>query len=151
LQATAIAETLFNQESAVLSGRFVYFIQLLGQTFVNLGNTQKASELLHKALTFAEHGHYTQIYAKTLMGLAEIHRQQSNFAQALQFHAAAIAQLDQLGAKCDLAEAHFQQSLTYTASGNPPASQTSRDRAIQLFTTIQAPKQIAKVITSHTK
>ena len=51
-----------------------------------------------------------------------------------------IALLDQIGARCDLAEAYWQSSLTYQQMGKVVVAQTRRDRAIHLFTEIAAPK-----------
>jgi tetratricopeptide (TPR) repeat protein len=111
-----------------------------------LGDFEKANELSHKALTFAEAGHYTQTKAKTLIGFAEIQRQKNAFATALANHLAAIDLLDKIGAKFDLAEAYFQLGLTYQTMGNALDSQTSFDRAIQLFTEMQASKQVEKIL-----
>lgn len=86
-----------------------------------------------------------QVKAKTINGLAEIHRQQTDFALALANHTEAIELLDKIGAKCDLAEAYFQLGLTNQKMVNPDESQMNFNRAIQLFTEIKAPKQVEKV------
>ena len=102
-------------------------------------NLKKVKKHLERA------GCYTQIKAKTLNGLAEIERQQSAFDIALNHHAEAIALLEQIGAKCDLAEAYFQLGLTHQKMNNIVSSQTNFARAIQLFTEMQAPQQLLKV------
>ncbi|WP_375515829.1 tetratricopeptide repeat protein [uncultured Nostoc sp.] len=86
-----------------------------------------------------------QVKAKTLNGLAEIHRQQADFALALTDHTEAIELLDKIGAKCDLAEAYFQLGLTYQKMAKPDESQMNFNRGIQLFTEIKAPKQVEKI------
>ncbi len=144
--AEAVYRSLLAEPLLEQTGRFAYFIQILGQTYVNLGDFEKANELFHKALTFAEAGHYTQTKAKTLIGFAEIQRQHNAFVTALENHLAAIDLLDKIGAKCDLTEAYFQLGLTYQTMGNALDSQTSFDRAIQLFTEMQAPKQVEKIL-----
>jgi tetratricopeptide (TPR) repeat protein len=126
-------------------GRFAYFIQILGQTYVNLGQFDQASRLFQRALTFAEESHYRQVKAKTLTGLAAIYRCQSRWDLALAQHEAAIALLDQIGARCDLAEAYWQSSLTYGQMNQLQLSREQRDRALQLFTDIGAPNQVEKI------
>ncbi|MBW4490205.1 MAG: tetratricopeptide repeat protein [Trichocoleus desertorum ATA4-8-CV12] len=143
--AELIYHSLLTEQLVEQTGRFAYFIQILGQTYVNLGDFEKASALYQMALNFSETGGYTQIKAKTLNGLAEINRQQSAFDSALNHHAEAIALLEQIGAKCDLAEAYFQLGLTHQTMNNIVSSQTNFDRAIQLFTEMQAPQQVIKV------
>ncbi len=100
------------------TGRFAYFIQILGQTYVNLADFDKAKEMFSMALKFAEESHYTQVKAKSLNGLAEIYRVNQEFELALENQLAAIELLDKIGAKCDLAEAYFQLGLTYKSMGH---------------------------------
>ena len=128
------------------SGSFAYFIQILGQTYVNLGNRQKAQEMFSHSLTDAEKSHYLQIKAKTLNGLAECDRQQSLFELALNKHVEAIEILEQIGAKCDLAEACFQLGLTYAKMKDIENSQLNYARSLQLFTQMNAPRQVEKVL-----
>jgi len=127
------------------TGRFAYFIQILGQTYVNLKEASKAKEMFSMALKFAEESHYTQVKAKSLNGLAEIYRRQQEFDWALNNHLEVIELLDKIGAKCDLAEAYFQLSLTYQDMGNLNESRVNIEKAIRLFDEIEAPKQVEKV------
>jgi tetratricopeptide (TPR) repeat protein len=133
------------QQLVKSSGRFAYFIQVLGQTYVNLKEFAKAEEMFCMALTFAEESHYTQVKAKTLCGIAEIYRQQAKFDLAIVNHLEAIDLLEKIGAKCDLAIAHFQLGLTYSTIDNKQESRMCCDRAIRLFSEMQAPKQIERV------
>ena len=126
-------------------GRIVYFIQILGQTYVNIENFDKASEMYHRALEFAKESHYLQVRAKTLNGLAQMYRQQEEFELALANHLEAVEILDKIGAKCDLAEAYFQLGLTYQKM-QVDESKINFDKAIQLFTQMEAPKQVEKVL-----
>ncbi|MDZ8029506.1 tetratricopeptide repeat protein [Nostoc sp. DedSLP04] len=139
-------QNITNEKLIEQTGRFVYFMQILGQTYVNLGEFSQANQIFQQALTFAEKSHYMQVKAKTLNGLAEIHRQKTDFALALVKHTEAIELLDKIGAKCDLAEAYFQLGLTNQKMLKPDESQINFDRAIQLFTEIKAPKQVEKVL-----
>ncbi|MEH2096811.1 tetratricopeptide repeat protein [Nostoc sp.] len=141
-------QNITNEKLVEQTGRFVYFMQILGQTYVNLGEFDRANQILDRALTFAEESHYMQVKAKTLNGLAEIHRRQTDFELALPHHKEAIELLDKIDAKCDLAEAYFQLGLTYQKMAKPDESQINFNRAIQLFTEIQAPKQVEKILTS---
>ncbi|AFY52775.1 NB-ARC domain-containing protein [Rivularia sp. PCC 7116] len=127
------------------TGRFAYFIQILGQTYINLADFSKAKEMFSMAFNFAEESHYTQVKAKSLSGLAEIHRINQEFDLALQNHSEAIELLDKIGAKCDLAEAYFQLSLTYKSMGKKSESQVNIEKAVRLFAEIQAPKQVGKI------
>ncbi|MCY7321164.1 MAG: tetratricopeptide repeat protein, partial [Phormidesmis sp. CAN_BIN36] len=151
--ALSLANNIYHTLSAPLveqSGRFAYFMQILGQTYLNLGNFDRAIDLYRQALSFAETGHYTQIKAKTLIGFAEIDRQQQSFAMALNRHSEAIELLDQIGAKCDLANAYFQLGLTYQAMREDSKSRESFDQAISLFLEMHAPKQVEKVLKQAT-
>jgi tetratricopeptide (TPR) repeat protein len=126
-------------------GQFAYFTQILGQTYINLGQLHPAISLLETALTFAETGHYQQIQARILTSMAAIHRHWHNFEHAIACHTQSIDLLERIGAKCDLAEALFQQGLTYQALGEADSSQANFTQSLQLFTTIQAPHQVEKV------
>ena len=139
-------QNITNENLVKQTGRFVYFMQILGQTYVNLGEFHQANQIFHQALTFAEESHYIQVKAKTLNGLAEIHRQQKDFALAFVNQTEAIELLDKIGAKCDLAEAYFQLGLTNQKMAKFDESQINFNRAIQLFTEIKAPKQVEKVL-----
>ena len=131
------------------TGKFTYFIQILGQTYLNLGNYSKANDLLERALSFAEESHYTQVKAKTLNSLAQMHHLQNQFELALYHHNQAIELLDKIGAKCDLAVAYFQLGLTYQKMSQIEAGKIAFARAIQLFNEMQAPKQIERVRSSE--
>ncbi|MCC3506902.1 MAG: tetratricopeptide repeat protein, partial [Microcoleus sp. PH2017_19_SFW_U_A] len=98
-----------------------------------------------QAIAFAEKTHYTQVKAKALSGLAELYREQSDFTTALSHHSESIALLEKIGAKCDLAEAHYQRALTYQKMGDAEKSQTPFQEAIRLFNAMEAPNQVEKV------
>jgi tetratricopeptide (TPR) repeat protein len=116
----------------------------LGLTYKNLGELEKSRELYHSAIEYAEESHYTQVKAKALYGLAECDRLQGKFDTALPLHREAIEILENIGAKCDLAEAYYQLGLTQQKIGNPE-SQENFTKAIELFNDIGAPKQVEKV------
>ena len=122
-----------------------YKLLFLGQTYKNLKEVDKSFEMYLEAIQFAEETHYTQVRAKALYGLAELYRGQEDFTTALSHHLESIELLDQIGAKCDLAEAYYQFALTYQKMGDAEKSQTAFQEAIRLFTEMEAPKQVEKV------
>jgi len=122
-----------------------YSLLFMGLTYKNLGEFDKSFEMFRQAIAFAEKTHYTQVKAKALSGLAELYREQSDFTTARFHHSESIALLEKIGAKCDLAEAHYQFALTHQKMGDAEKSQTAFQEAIRLFTEMEAPKQVEKV------
>ncbi|MEG4233524.1 tetratricopeptide repeat protein [Microcoleus sp. Pol11C3] len=122
-----------------------YSLLFMGLTYKNLGKPEKSFEMFRQAIAFAEKTHYTQVKAKALSGLAELYREQGEFATALSHHSESIELLDKIGAKCDLAEANYQLALTYQKMGDAEKSQTAFQEAIRLFNEMEAPKQVEKV------
>jgi len=122
-----------------------YRLLFLGQTYKNLKLFDKSFEMYREAIQFAEEVNYTQVRAKALSGMAELYREQSDFTTALSHHSESIALLDKIGAKCDLAEAHYQFALTHQKMGDAEKSQTPFQEAIRLFNEMEAPKQVEKV------
>ncbi|WP_449416444.1 tetratricopeptide repeat protein [Phormidium nigroviride] len=117
----------------------------LGLTYKNLGEISKAFELFQRAIKFGEDSYYIQIKGQAYSGLAELYRIQGEFETALSHHSESIEILDKIGAKCDLAEAYYQLGLTYQIIGNTADSQENFNKAIQLFTEMEAPRQVEKV------
>ncbi len=132
------------------SGSFAYFWQILGQTYTQLGDTDTAQTLFTQALASAETGEYPQVKARTLNSLAQLHRQQGETDYAMMLHTEAIELLESIGARCDLAEAHFQCGLTHREFGNRTAAPQQFAIAQSLFATIPAPQQrdrVARLMT----
>ena len=127
------------------TGSFAYFMQLLGQIYLNIGEFEQAKELFNRAIAFSQESHYTQIKAKSFSGIAVISRQQNNFKQANQYHQDAIDLLEQIGAKCDLAEAYWQWGLTAKKESKIEQSNKYFSQAIKLFQEIEAPRQVEKL------
>ncbi|KJH72928.1 NB-ARC domain-containing protein [Aliterella atlantica] len=140
-----IYQAILTEEVPQYTGRFAYFIQLLGQTYFNMSELEKANQMYHRALYFSQQSNYTQVQAKTLNALAELDRQHNSLTVAIERHLAAIDLLISIGAKCDLAEAYFQLSLTYKKMNRQDESIINFNRAIQLFANIKAPKQVEKI------
>ncbi|WP_019504755.1 NB-ARC domain-containing protein [Pleurocapsa sp. PCC 7319] len=133
------------EDSSYNTGRFAYFIQLLGQILFNHQDTASAKIMWQRAIAFSQSSHYTQIKAKSLTGLAAIERQGKNFDLANGYHQQATELLENIGAKCDLAEAYFQWGITLKTNHQMDASQDYFKRAIALFQQIKAPKQVDRV------
>jgi tetratricopeptide (TPR) repeat protein len=143
-QADAIYQTILRDRPSENRGSFAYFTQLLGQTYVNLSAFETAQVLFERALSFSEASHYTQVKAKTLTGLAIMHRHQGLYREAIALHRQAVTLLETLGARCDLAEAYYQCGATYQATGDDK-SEAYMQKAIALFRAMNAPRQVEKV------
>lgn len=145
-------------------GRHAYFLQLLGQTFGQLGALEKAQACYERAIASAEAGHYVQVKAKALTGLATLRRAQGDVLEAIALHHQSVALCQQIGATCDLAEAYFQLGLTIESAGeftdlhgnsrrqrcqSEKISQTAYfEQAIALFSSIYAPHQVGRIRSS---
>ncbi|CAD5946862.1 NB-ARC domain-containing protein [Planktothrix agardhii] len=125
-----------------------YTFLFLGTAYKNINETLKSFQMYNQAISSAEEANYTQVKAKALTGLGELYRIQGEFAEALTHHQESIEILEYIGAKCDLAEAYYQQALTYQLMGDRENSKPNFDNAIQLFTEIEAPLQVERVIKS---
>jgi tetratricopeptide (TPR) repeat protein len=137
-------ESLNSQQQS--TGSSAYFMQIIGQTYTNLGEFDRASAIYQQTLAFCESGNYLQIHGRTLNGLAQIYRQQGDLQRARETHERSIEILDRLGAKCDLAEAYYQAGLTCHQAGDLTQSQLYLDfYANKLFTEIDAPQQLEKL------
>lgn len=125
-----------------------YTFLCLGIAYKNIGETLNSFEMYNQAISFAEETNYTQVKAKALTGLGELYRIQNEFANALTHHQESIEILEYIGAKCDLAEAYYQQALTYQQMGDRENSKPNFDNPIKLFEEIEAPRQVERVIKS---
>ncbi|MBD2508942.1 tetratricopeptide repeat protein [Nostoc muscorum FACHB-395] len=121
-------------------------------TYKNLGNLKKSFELCQRAIFHSEENNFTQIKAKAISCLAELFREQGEFARAIFHHSEAIEILDKIGAKSDLAEAYYQLALTHKKMGEIDQNRESFVQAMSatgyayaLFNEMQAPRQVEKV------
>lgn len=128
------------------TGRFAYFFQILGQTYFNLKQFDRAWQMYDRAINFSQESYYTQVKAKALTGIAAIYRVKREFLSAYSHHLEAIELLQKIGAKCDLAEAYFQFALTCREMEEIVKSQANFQQAIDLFTAMEAQNQVTKVI-----
>ena len=130
------------------TGRFTYFMQILGQILFNYEQIEPARIMWQKAIAFSRSSHYTQTEAKSLVGLAKIERYNNNWQQANTYHQQAIKLLEQIGAKCDLAAAYFERGISLQANQQIANARECFNKAIELYRQIPAPKQVEKIKNS---
>lgn len=140
--------TITDNSRPEYTGRFAFFIQLLAQTYTHLRQAERATELYNRAIAFAEASHYIQVKARALIGLGQLSRQQRQEAQAIDYIHQALTLLQDLGAYGDLAEAHYQLGLTHQQSHQISLAQEHLTHAVQYYSDMQAPDQVAKVNTA---
>ena len=133
------------EDPAYNTGRFAYFMQMLGQILFNQQDIDFASKIWQRAIAFSQSGHYTQIKAKSLIGLGNIERFNNNYIQANIHHQQAVELLDKIAAKCDLAEAYFQWGVTLQSDRRLALSKACFQSAIAIYKQIPAPKQIERI------
>ena len=136
----------FTQQSQQ-SGRLAYFIQLLGQTYEQLGNIEQAEALYQQALHFAEAGHYLQVKDKSLTGLANIARQRQQMAVALNYHTQSIDLFKSIEAKCDLANDYVELGHSHIYIKQLHMAHHHWKQALSLYADIHAHKQVSRVRT----
>ncbi|MBD2023482.1 tetratricopeptide repeat protein [Leptolyngbya sp. FACHB-711] len=149
-EARAIADYLYSRCEPLLDQNFPswlteYRLSYLAQTYNTLGYWEKALLLCDRSIACADKNLHPQAKGKAYSCKAEIYRQQQQFDEAFQYHAEAIEIARALGAKHDLAEAFYQQGLTYQEMNQMEECSRSFERAIQHFDEIKAPKQVERV------
>jgi tetratricopeptide (TPR) repeat protein len=120
----------------------------LGYGYSCLGETEKSFQMFDQAISYAEGTGFTQLKALSLIGLAVLHRIQSNYNLALCKCVEAIELLSLIGARRNLADAHYQLGLTYQAMGEIEKRNENFQEAIRLFNEMEAPKQVERVMQS---
>ncbi|MEM8827771.1 MAG: tetratricopeptide repeat protein, partial [Cyanobacteria bacterium P01_G01_bin.19] len=150
--SNAIVEHLYHQiieleNEAYNTGRFAYFMQILGQILFNYQRIASAKAVWQKTILFSQEGNFTQIKAKSLTGLGNVERHRNNLEEAEYYHHQAIESLEKIDAKCDLAEAYFQLGITLKQKKQANKSIYFLRRAVKLFRQIEAPKQVERVET----
>lgn len=122
----------------------------LGLTYTNLNQPTRAFDIYNRAIAFSQESQYLQVQAKALCGIAELYREKKDFENAVLHHLKSIEILERIDARCDLAESYYKLGLTYqmmteSSSNNAEKSNTNFQKAIQLFTDLNAPKQVERV------
>ncbi len=110
----------------------------LADTYRNLGELEAATELYQDTLLYAQANQFIHIVANALSGMAQVDRTQQQYPQAIGRHDTAIDYLQQINAKCDLAEAYLQRGLTYQCMGVGTHSRQDFHQAHRLFRSVQS-------------
>jgi len=116
-----------------------------GLTLGKLGAYEKAIKAYERTIAYARKGHFTEIQAIALTGIAEIDRNCGAYKSAILNHVESLDLLKAIGAKPDIAEAYYQFGLTHQAMGETDKSNENFQEAIQIFTEMEAPKQVERV------
>ncbi|MEM6614344.1 MAG: NB-ARC domain-containing protein [Cyanobacteria bacterium P01_C01_bin.72] len=127
------------------TGRFAYFMQMLGQIFFKQQKPTAARTIWQRAIAFSQSSHYTQIKAKSLIGLGNLERFDGNYTQANIYHQQTVELLEKIAAKCDLAEAYLQWGITLQCGQHLAQAETYWHKAIVIYQKIPAPKQVLRV------
>ncbi|OCQ99196.1 hypothetical protein BCD67_08480 [Oscillatoriales cyanobacterium USR001] len=107
----------------------------------NAGKTIKLIEILNEKIKYFHPILKTNLFkTQAIFSLYN-----NNYEQAIKLFQDSIAINNEIGAKNDLAEAYYQLGLTYQTIGNTADSQENFNKAIQLFTEMDAPRQVDKV------
>jgi tetratricopeptide (TPR) repeat protein len=122
-----------------------YRLSYLGQTYIKLGEPEKAFRVFDRVLECVKASPYTQASIKAQNGRAALYRQKGDFLTAQDCHEEAIQMAKEMGAQYDLAEAYYQRGLTYQTASQLDEANISFEQAIQIFEKIHAPRQIARV------
>lgn len=117
----------------------------LGRAYISLLDVQRAFEMYSSALKYSEEINYPQVKGNSFVGLAITSRISKDWDQSSLYHYHSIDILKKIGAKCDLAEAYFQFGLTCQAMGDDRQAEDYKEKALNLFEQMQAPKQIDRV------
>ncbi|MGK7946681.1 MAG: tetratricopeptide repeat protein [Microcystaceae cyanobacterium] len=124
----------------------VYGLYNLGQMLILRKSFEEAINIFESIIK----DDYEYILFKGIyhLGIGELYRSQKDYDKAIENHEESIKILEEIGAICDLAEAYYKLALTYKEMGKIDKSKVYFDKAIELFTEIDAPKQIERVQNS---
>jgi tetratricopeptide (TPR) repeat protein len=122
-----------------------YGLLYVAKAYKNLREFEAAAELFQETLHHARHHHFAQIEAKALHGLAQIYREIHD-DRAVDHHHQALEILARLGARSDQAETYLQLAVTYHRLGQREQMRQCRQKAIDLFRAINAPRRVQWVI-----
>jgi tetratricopeptide (TPR) repeat protein len=153
-KAHQFIDQFHSSEDEPISHGFLYHLWALGSACKNIGLLDQAQSNYRRILSALETLEQPEIQAKTLTGLAELCRARADYSTAILHHHNAIALLEKIEAKCQLAEAHYQLGRTLKGSG---AIDTAVEMAFhfseaaRLFNEVGAPLQVAKMKDSTTQ
>jgi tetratricopeptide (TPR) repeat protein len=122
-----------------------YKLIFMGLTYANLSFSDKALECYLQSIHHAENSFHVRAKAVALSGIATIRRECHQYEDSLLYHSEAVELLRSMDAKVNLAEALYQLGLTYRAANTRQKSDAAFQEAIELFTEMEAPKQVERV------
>jgi tetratricopeptide (TPR) repeat protein len=118
---------------------------ILGEVSLRLGDLEKALEMYQSVFQYSYESDNPLLFGNASNGLAMYYREVQDYEKSLLCHKQAETHLSYIGAKCHLAEAYYQFGLTYQALENFEKSEDNFNCAIQIFSEVDAPKQIERV------
>lgn len=136
-------EKIVSEEAS--GGIFVYFLIFLALAHKNLRNFEKAKALYEKVIRLLQDSQHHQTRARAVRGMGEVLREEGNLSAAIEQGSAATEISRHINAKVDLAEALFQLGLSYQLAGKTEECQSSLQEAINIFTEIDAPRQVSRI------
>lgn len=128
--------------------RKAYSALLIAVALRNLHDVHKGFEASEQAIVAARSSGYSQVLGRALSCKATLYADKRDLKRALRLHGDAISLLEEIGAKCDLAEVYYQAGITHRLHRDTGRSQECFAKALALFEQIGAPKQIARVQTT---
>ncbi|MEO1297774.1 MAG: tetratricopeptide repeat protein [Cyanobacteria bacterium J06636_16] len=136
-------EKIVSEEAS--GGTFVYFLIFLALAHKNLRDFEKSKTLYEKVVCLLQNSQHHQTRARALSGMGEVLREEGNLRAAIDQCSAAAEISRHINAKVDLAEALFQLGLSYQLAGKTEECQSPLQEAINIFTEIDAPKQVSRI------
>jgi tetratricopeptide (TPR) repeat protein len=122
-----------------------YSLFFIAKTHTRTGDLETAYKVFSESLQYAQDCGYKLAYARSLTGLAELYGEDGNFDTAISTHSKSIAILEEISAIPDLAEAYYQLGKTYRKMNNYIKANEKLDYSTELFSSINAQKQIFRV------
>lgn len=120
----------------------------LGKALTIYGRLTEAEETYQKLEDYSNRFFNLQAKGYIQNGRGMISFQEGKLEEAIEHYQRATKIFHDIGAKFDEAEAYYQIGLTYQAMGETDKSNENFQKAIQLFTEMEAPKQVERVMRS---
>ena len=141
--AQLIAQELTTVRLGVRSTGYRFYH--LAKTYQNLGDFELSLSMYTNAYKYAEQTNFNQLLGIVHFGLANVYKQLTDYAKAIEYHKRSILILKKINDVPSLAEASFLFGLTYQAMGEHDQAEEYKAKALELFAQMEAPKQIERV------
>jgi tetratricopeptide (TPR) repeat protein len=151
---TAYLHCSFSSDSRIINGYInevqesdlsTYALNFLAYTYAKLGERGRSSRIYKAVISRAQERNHGYILAGAQNGLACVQRSEHYFSEAIIHHLEAIEILTTIDARAELAEAYYQTGLTYQAMDGIGQCNENFQKAIRLFTEMDAPRQVERV------